>query len=422
MKESKTGKGFFWLAVITVFFSLCLIGLGGLVTSREVGLAVHDWPTSFGYNMFLLPIDQWLGKYGVFEEHSHRLLAAIVGLLTAGLASWLWFRETTGKPRIIALIAIIATLSLMGVRTQAMFLGMAVAAVLMIMFSSYKILKNGGALRWWATMAYSMVIVQGVLGGLRVTEQNNQIGIIHGTLAQVFLVVLALIALFSSDWWQKSRFAVSPDEKAPRVVRAHFLYAAILVLLQLVVGATMRHQHAGLAVWDFPKAHDQWWPSTDANAVARYNQERAELQERLYVDHKVYDAEGRPVMFLHSFREIQPRHITLHMAHRLVALLILGLVLGTAMLARKKLGAGHLLSRVALIWLGLVLAQVLLGVLTVLKYKPADIATMHVLFGSLTLITGVLGAVVCSNLYLPSLKIGSKVDADVKVTQVEALS
>ena len=142
MKESKTGKGFFWLAVITVFFSLCLIGLGGLVTSREVGLAVHDWPTSFGYNMFLLPIDQWLGKYGVFEEHSHRLLAAIVGLLTAGLASWLWFRETTGKPRIIALIAIIATLSLMGVRTQAMFLGMAVAAVLMIMFSSYKILKN----------------------------------------------------------------------------------------------------------------------------------------------------------------------------------------------------------------------------------------------------------------------------------------
>ena len=92
------------------------------------------------------------------------------------------------------------------------------------------------------------------------------------------------------------------------------------------------------------------------------------------------------------------------------------------MLARKKLGAGHLLSRVALIWLGLVLAQVLLGVLTVLKYKPADIATMHVLFGSLTLITGVLGAVICSNLYLPSLKIGSKVDADVKVTQVEALS
>ena len=68
MKESGTGKGFFWFAVVTVFFTFCLIGIGGLVTSREVGLAVYDWPTSFGYNMFLLPIDQWLGKFGVFEE------------------------------------------------------------------------------------------------------------------------------------------------------------------------------------------------------------------------------------------------------------------------------------------------------------------------------------------------------------------
>ena len=135
----------------------------------------------------------------------------------------------------------------------------------------------------------------------------------------------------------------------------------------------------------------------------------------------MYDSEERPVIFFHSFREIQPGHITLHMVHRLIALLILGLVFGTVMLARKKLGRGHLLSRVALFWLGLVLAQVLLGALTVVKYKPADIATMHVLFGSLTLTIGALGTVVCRNLYLPAVNIESGENGDVKMTQVEAL-
>ena len=112
MKETGAEKGIFRFSVVTVFLSFCLIGLGGLVTSREVGMAVYDWPTSFGSNMFLLPLDQWLGKFGVFEEHSHRLLAAIVGLLTACLTSWLWFREAKGRPRLIALAGIFVTLGL----------------------------------------------------------------------------------------------------------------------------------------------------------------------------------------------------------------------------------------------------------------------------------------------------------------------
>ena len=421
MKETGAEKGIFRFSVVTVFLSFCLIGLGGLVTSREVGMAVYDWPTSFGSNMFLLPLDQWLGKFGVFEEHSHRLLAAIVGLLTACLTSWLWFREAKGRPRLIALAGIFVTLGLMGVRTRLMFEIMAIAAVLMIIISVFMIFKDRGAMRWWATLAYSMVIVQGVLGGLRVVLQNNQIGIIHGILAQVFLVLLAFIAVLNSNWWRNLRFTSSFDKNIPRVVRVHFLYATILILLQLVVGATMRHQHAGLAVWDFPKAHNQWWPATDRGSVSRYNQERKKLQNKLYGDNKVYDAEERPLLFLSSFRDIQPWHITLHMAHRLMAVLIIVLVLGTVILTCKKLGATHLLSRVAICWLVLVGAQVLLGALTVIKFKPADIATMHVLCGSLTLITGLLGAVISRNNFLPSLEKESKGDNDVKISQVEAL-
>src|SRR5436190_22037818 len=83
-----------WLnrfAWLTAAATLLLIGLGGLVTSKEAGMAVPDWPTSYGYNMFLFPIHLWTG--GIFYEHTHRLLASLVGLLTSILAVWLWVRE-----------------------------------------------------------------------------------------------------------------------------------------------------------------------------------------------------------------------------------------------------------------------------------------------------------------------------------------
>src|SRR6185436_20497682 len=89
-----------WLhrfAVFTALATLCLIWVGGLVTSHGAGMAVPDWPTSYGYNMFYFPISKWVG--GVFYEHTHRLLAAGVGLLTSILAAWSWGRETAGRTR-----------------------------------------------------------------------------------------------------------------------------------------------------------------------------------------------------------------------------------------------------------------------------------------------------------------------------------
>src|SRR5215468_7349229 len=79
-----------WLhrfAVLTALATLGLIGMGGLVTSNEVGMAVPDWPTSYGYNMFALPIHFWQG--GIFYEHSHRLWASCVGVLVVALTRWL---------------------------------------------------------------------------------------------------------------------------------------------------------------------------------------------------------------------------------------------------------------------------------------------------------------------------------------------
>src|SRR5438034_6780032 len=79
------------LAVILACATFPLLFIGGLVPSKGAGLAVPDWPTSFGYNMFLYPWSKMVGN--IFYEHSHRLVASFVGLLTIGLALALWLRE-----------------------------------------------------------------------------------------------------------------------------------------------------------------------------------------------------------------------------------------------------------------------------------------------------------------------------------------
>src|SRR5258708_20520917 len=75
-----------------------------MVTSKGVGLAVPDWPTTFGYNMFLFPVSKWIG--GVLFEHTHRLIASTVGFLTIILAIWLWRTEDRQSVKTLGLIAV----------------------------------------------------------------------------------------------------------------------------------------------------------------------------------------------------------------------------------------------------------------------------------------------------------------------------
>src|SRR5258706_10262683 len=106
-----------WLnrfAFLTAIVTFGLIAIGGLVTSHGVGMAVPDWPTTYGYNMFLFPISKWVG--GVLYEHSHRLMASLVGLLTSILAIWMWVREAHSKERWLGVGTILLVLALMGIR------------------------------------------------------------------------------------------------------------------------------------------------------------------------------------------------------------------------------------------------------------------------------------------------------------------
>ena len=92
-------------AVLTAIATLGLIGIGGLVTSHGAGMAVPDWPNTYGYNMFFFPISQWVG--GIFYEHTHRLAASAVGLLTVVLALWLYGRSARPLMRWAGLVLLV---------------------------------------------------------------------------------------------------------------------------------------------------------------------------------------------------------------------------------------------------------------------------------------------------------------------------
>jgi len=140
----------------------------------------------------------------------------------------------------------------------------------------------------------------------------------------------------------------------------------------LVLGATMRHEHAGLAVPDFPLAYGRLWPATDPESVARYNQQRLETR---------------------ALNDITATHIYVHMAHRIMALVVVAGIAWAWIGTRRQLARGHPFRRWATVWLGLVVAQFFLGAWTVWSNKAADVATLHVVTGAVTLLVGGLLAV-----------------------------
>ncbi len=315
--NSKYNPALYWFAVLTALMTFLLIGLGGLVTSHEAGMSVPDWPTSYGYNMFALPIKFWTG--GAFFEHTHRLLASGVGLLTTILMIWLWLKDSRSWLK-----------------------------------------KLSGA-------AFLLVIAQGVLGGLRVRWHLDYLGVPHGAIAQTFLILLCGIALATSRWWNQldSQKTIS----VPRGLRSHVLWLTVLIFIQLLVAATMRHQHAGLAISDFPLAHGKIWPDTSAAAIEHYNAERIEVT---------------------NVNPITAFQVNLQMAHRLLAILIFLGVVAAAFLSLKKLGGKDGLTKLAWFWLALLIGQIALGIATVLTNKAADIATLHVMVGALSLLVGAI--------------------------------
>ena len=280
-----------WLhryAALVAASTVLLIAAGGMVTSTDSGLAVPDWPNTYGEFMFTFPMDKWVG--GIFYEHGHRLIASTVGFLTIILAAWTWWVEPRRWVRRLAFIAL-------------------------------------GA-----------VILQGLLGGLTVIYLlPAPISIGHAGLAQVFFGLTLSIALFTSRGWRTTVAGAAADDA---VLRRVAVTTTVMVYVQIILGATMRHTEAGLAIPDFPLAFGRLIPH-------------------------VWNA-----------------GVGIHFAHRVGAVLVLAAILATAGHVWYHHRRRRELVRPALLLVMLVLVQGTLGAYVVWTGLQPIVNTLHVVNGA----------------------------------------
>jgi cytochrome c oxidase assembly protein subunit 15 len=187
--ESNYHAGLYRWSILLAFCTLLLVVAGGLVTSRDAGLSVPDWPLSYG--KLMPPMEG-----GILYEHGHRMVATTVGLLTIVSMIWL-FRSDRRR-----------------------------------------------WLKWLGAIALAAVILQGVLGGLTVILLLPWwISTAHACLAQLFFSTTVAMAMFTSKWWLRGPAVLDEDSRYP--IRELSLAAPICVLAQLALGAAARHKAIG---------------------------------------------------------------------------------------------------------------------------------------------------------------------------------
>ena len=284
--------------------TVLLVLAGSLVTSTGSGLAVPDWPTSYGWNMFTFPPSKWVG--GILYEHGHRLIASTVGVLTIVLVVWLWLRE----PRVWV--------------------------------------------KWLGVAALAAVVAQGLLGGLTVLMfLPAAVSTAHAGLAEIFFCLVVSLALFTSPAWidgYGARTSTVGRIQAQPARRVLAVTTAALVYVQILLGATMRHTGAGLAIPDFP------------------------------------------LMFGHLLPTHWDPKIALHFSHRLGALVVFTAIAATWRHLTHHDAARRDLTQPATLLVALVVVQITLGALTVLSARDVWINSLHVVCGALVLATSVVVA------------------------------
>lgn len=282
-----------YVKLVTVF-TVLLIAAGGMVTSTDSGLSVPDWPTTYGWNMFTFPISKWVG--GIRYEHSHRLIASTVGFLTIILAGWTWWVEPRPWVR-----------------------------------------KLGFA-------ALGAVVLQGLLGGLTVIFfLPPAISIGHAGLAQIFFCLTLTLAVVTSQGWTN---AIAPVDDL--MLRRVAVTTTALIYTQILVGATMRHTNAGLAIPDFPYA------------------------------------------FGHVLPPVWNAKVAIHFAHRLGALVVTLAILATSAHVFYHHRGRRELVGPAFLLLMLLSMQVTLGAFVIWSGMDPVINTAHVVNGALVLGTSLV--------------------------------
>ncbi len=179
-------------AVALVCATFPLLWVGGLVTTTDAGMAVPDWPSTYGYNLFLYPWTTWLAApWDLFVEHGHRLLGATVGIMTIALVALIWRGDSRRW------------------------------------------------MRWLSIAALALVCFQGALGGMRVLFDERTLAMLHGCTGPLFFALATSIAVFTGKQWRSGKATITCD--CATTIRGLAVVTCILVYLQLVVGAVLRH-------------------------------------------------------------------------------------------------------------------------------------------------------------------------------------
>ena len=167
-----------------------LLWVGGLVTTTDAGMAVPDWPSTYGYNLLLYPWQTWLaGPWDIFVEHGHRLLGALTGMITICLVIVLWRCDQR---------------------------------------------------RWMCGLgvtALALVVTQGVLGGVRVLRDERSLAMFHGMTGPLFFALAVALVVFTSRTWRRG--ATGSASAMP--IRVLAVVTCVLIYLQVVLGAVIRH-------------------------------------------------------------------------------------------------------------------------------------------------------------------------------------
>ena len=286
-----------WFAALGAAWVFGVVTLGAFTTSIHAGMAFPDWPLSNGS----INPDGWLTEIDKFAEHSHRLFGMVMGFLAIGLVTWLHLREERGWLR-----------------------------------------KLG-----WAALA--IVVVQGLLGGKRVLLDSiavpgfemslgQMLRIPHGILAQIYVCVLFAIAAGLSRPWIEGSAAggagISPK------VRRLAVASTLLVFVQLIVAAVMRHNNAGLAIPTFPLT-----------------------------------PEGGLVPSAWDFR------VAIHFTHRVMAAVISVALIWLAVSLWRLPSVGSGFKRAASLIVGLLAMQIFLGAMSVWTIRGPYYTTAHVIGG-----------------------------------------
>ena len=274
-------------AIVLACCTFGLIFAGGMVTSTDSGLSVPDWPLSYGQ---LFP--PMVG--GILYEHSHRLFAASVGILTIILAVWLWKRETRSW-----------------------------------------VCRLGG-------LALLAVICQGLLGGITVLFLlPTAISVSHAGLAQLCMCLMISIAAFTSPKWpgvQKQHEGTGSPS-----LRALTALTTVVIYIQILIGALVRHTASGLAIPDFPLSFGRLIPPA-----------------------------------------FTPQ-ILVHFTHRVGALVVAVFIAWVALRIYRRHATQEALHHPLYILLATLVLQISLGAMTIWSGKAPIPTTMHLVGGSFVL-------------------------------------